>query len=438
MSGIAEVLVNLDFTVTGSDQMHSASVKHLEKAGAKVFIGHAEANVEGADVVVTSTAIRQDNPEVVEAKLRQIPIIRRAEMLAELMRLKHSIAVAGAHGKTTTTSLVATILNEAEMDPTVVIGGKLNSLGSGAKLGTGEYIVAEADESDGSFLSLSPTIAVVTNIDLEHVDHYTGGLAEIKEHFVAFMNKVPFYGAILINIDDPHIQSILPQITKKYVTYGMSSQADIRAEEITQENGVQRFGLRIKGESVGTVEISLCGSHNIYNTLAAITASLELGVEIDVMKTALAKFEGVQRRVELKGEKNGTVVYDDYGHHPTEVKLTLQGVKELFPAKNLVVLFQPHRYSRTLHLLNDFEMAFNDADVVLLLDIYAASEKPLEGISSEILADGIRTHGHKHVEYIAERTAVKGRLNELLDDNSILLTLGAGDVWKEGELFLQG
>ncbi|MBF0274233.1 MAG: UDP-N-acetylmuramate--L-alanine ligase [Nitrospinae bacterium] len=437
MSGIAEVLINLGFNVSGSDTSESAAVKHLMKVGAKVFIGHAAQNVNGSDVVVTSTAINPDNVEVEEAKIKQVPIIRRAEMLAELMRLKHSIAVAGAHGKTTTTSLIATILNKADMDPTVVIGGRLNSLGSGAKLGTGEYIVAEADESDGSFLSLSPTIAVLTNIDFEHVDHYIT-MEAILNAFKNFVNKVPFYGKIILNIDDQHIQSILPDINKKYVTYGLSSNANISARDLCSKDGMQSFILKVNGESHGEVKVAMHGIHNVYNTLAAIATAVELGIDINVAEKALKTFEGIERRFQLKGEINGIKVYDDYGHHPAEIKLTLQGFKTLYPEKKLVVLFQPHRYTRTVHLEKEFETSFYDADIILLLDIYSAGEKAIEEVSSEKLTEGIRQYGHRHVEYLPQRAKVNERLNELLNKDCVLLTLGAGDVWKEGESFLHG
>ncbi len=435
MSGIAEVLLNIGFHVSGSDMTESKAVKHLQASGAKVFIGHEARNVEGADVVVTSTAIQKDNLEVIEAERRQIPIIKRAEMLAELMRLKQSVAIAGSHGKTTTTSLVASLLGSAGMDPTVVIGGRLNSLGSGAKLGEGDYIVAEADESDGSFLSLSPTIAVVTNIDHEHVDHYPE-LDDLKSAFIHFMNKVPFYGAVILNIDDANLQSVLPRIEKKVVSFGFSAQADVSARDIKVQKNCQSFMLWIEGKPQGQVELPLWGRHNILNALAAIATGYELGIKGDTILTALKGFDGIERRFQKKGERNGALIFDDYGHHPTEIKVTLKAAKERFPGRELVVLFQPHRYSRTEHLKEEFETAFNDADILLLLDIYPAGEKPVEGVSSEALAEGIRSHGHRHVEYISRRSEVQAKLESVLHRNALLLTLGAGDVYKEGDNFL--
>ncbi len=374
MSGIAEVLLNLGYKVTGSDQHHGESVRRLEMLGGKVWMGHDAAHVEGAQVVVVSSAISPQNAEVRAARARLIPVIPRAEMLAELMRLKYGIAVAGAHGKTTTTSMVATVLASAGLDPTAVIGGKLNRFGSNAKLGQGEFLVAEADESDGSFLKLSPTIAVVTNIDREHMDYY-GDIERIKKAFLQFVNKVPFYGSVVLCLDQDHLQEILPRIEKRYLTYGMTGQADLMGREESSRDWVTRFSVQFKGRDLGIFEIGIPGLHNIYNALAAIAVGLELEVQPDTIRRALSEFGGVERRFQVLGRRAGITVVDDYGHHPTEIKATLSAARKGWKGR-LVVLFQPHRYSRTRDLMEDFATAFYQADVLLVTDIYPAGEEP--------------------------------------------------------------
>jgi len=428
MSGIAEVLLTLGHTVSGSDVKASAVTKRLEPLGARICVGHAAENLADADVVVYSSAIRADNPELVAARERKIPVIPRAEMLAELMRLKFSIAVAGAHGKTTTTSLVATMLAQAGLDPTIVVGGRLLAMGTNAKLGRGEHLVAEADESDGSFLSLFPTIAVVTNIDAEHLDHYAN-LQAIMDAFVQFSNKVPFYGAAVLCLDDGNVQAIIPRITKRCLTYGMTSQADVTGRIVESTDEGSRFEVAHLGRAIGEARIRMPGEHNVLNALAAITVGLELGIPFATIATALHEFLGVARRFEIRAVEHDVVFVDDYGHHPTEIMATLRAAKRNY-ARRLVVVFQPHRYSRTHHLMGEFGRAFFDADVVYVADIYAASEKPdaYPGVSSETLARTIREHGHKNVHYAGDKERLTEAVGSSIQSGDLVLTLGAGDV----------
>lgn len=435
MSGIAEVLLNLDYKVSGSDLRASETTQRLESLGATIFIGHRAENVDDAHVVVVSSAVKADNPEYAAAKERQVPVIPRAEMLAELMRLKYGIAVAGAHGKTTTTSMVATVLAKGGIDPTVVIGGKLNSLSSGAKLGQGEFLVAEADESDGSFLLLSPTIAVVTNIDEEHLDHYTGGIEQIKEAFLQFINKVPFYGLAILCLDEKHIQDLIPRLKKRYTTYGLTAQADTFARDVEFKGMGSRFEVFHKGQSLGMFELSVPGLHSVYNSLAAIAVGLELDMDVDTIREALKEFGGLHRRFYVKGEVNGVMVVDDYGHHPTEIKATLAGAKIGWDRRTFVV-FQPHRYTRTRDLMKDFFTAFNQADRLVVMDIYPAGEKPIDGVTARKLYDGIKSRGHKDATLIEDPAEVVNWVAKNVAPGDILITLGAGDVWKVGEAVL--
>jgi UDP-N-acetylmuramate--alanine ligase len=436
MSGIAELLLNLGYTVSGSDLKSSEITERLKRFGGLILKGHAEDHVGDADVVVISSAVDGDNPEVLAARQASIPVIPRAEMLAELMRLKYSIAVAGAHGKTTTTSIVSAVLDRGGLDPTVVIGGKLKSIGTNARLGEGEFIVAEADESDGSFLKMSPTIAVVTNIDREHLDHYPD-LDAIKSAFLEFIDRIPFYGLAVLCLDNESVQSLIPEIKKRYTTYGMSTQADVQARNVVFEGLRSRFTLHHKGETLGDIRLNLPGIHNVYNAMASVAVGFELGIPFETVKAALETVEGVQRRLEIKGDVNGITIVDDYGHHPTEIKTTLQAAKEAWPDRRMVVVFQPHRYSRTRALFDDFTRSFYQSDVLLVLPIYSAGEKVIEGVDSSSMCDGIRQHGHKEVickDTIA--SAVAG-LKDILVPEDILLTLGAGDVWKVGEEILR-
>ncbi|MGC1453662.1 MAG: UDP-N-acetylmuramate--L-alanine ligase [Nitrospirota bacterium] len=431
MSGIAEVLLNLGYKVTGSDMKESDTTERLKKLGSEIFIGHRAENVSSPHVVVISSAVKSDNVEVIAAREKQIPVIPRAEMLAELMRLKYGVAIAGAHGKTTTTSMVATVLAAGGIDPTVVIGGKLNSLGTNAKLGQGEFLVAEADESDGSFLKLSPTIGVVTTIDEEHLDYYKD-IHEIKEAFLAFINKVPFYGVSILCLDQPHIQALIPFVQKRYLTYGMSSQADYQARDISLKPLGSAFKVLHHTLDLGWFELSVPGVHNINNSLAAIAVARELDVDLEVIRKALKNFSGVQRRFQIKGEVGGITIVDDYGHHPTEVKATLAAAAAGME-RRVVVVFQPHRYTRTQHLLEEFFTAFNQADALVVMDIYAAGEKPIPGVTGQALYEGIKKYGHKDVTFISDREKIVEHMASVLKKGDLMITLGAGDVWKLGE-----
>ena len=435
MSGIAELLLNLGYRVSGSDVKSSDITDRLQKLGGVVFKGHTAENIKGADVVVVSSAIDPDNPEIRAAEQSSIPVIPRAEMLAELMRLKYSIAIAGAHGKTSTTSIVASVLAEGGLDPTVVIGGKLKSIGSNAVLGQGDYIVAEADESDGSFLKFSPTIAVVTNIDKEHLDFYAD-LEAIKTVFLSFLDRIPFYGLAVLCLDNEPIQDLIPRMKKRYTTYGMTSQADFQIRDVEFGQQKSRFDIYRNGKKMGMINLNLPGIHNVYNATASIAVGLELDITFDQIKRALETVEGVQRRLEIKGESNGVTVIDDYGHHPTEIKVTLATIEENWPNQRKVVVFQPHRYSRTRALFNEFSRAFYQSDVLVVLPIYAASEKKIEGVTSKNLCEEIKAHGHKEVVHASGFKAALSHLKQTLKPGDVLLTLGAGDVWKVGEMFL--
>jgi len=439
MSGIAEVLHNLDYEVTGSDLKSSGTTRRLEGMGINIAIGHNAENIKDAHVVVTSSAVSSGNPEVIEARERSIPVIPRAEMLAELARLKYGVLVAGAHGKTTVTSLVSSVLALGGLDPTVVIGGKLKGLGSNAKLGQGDFLVAEADESDGSFLKLTPTIGVVTNIDREHMDFFKS-IDELKGAFLSFINKVPFYGLNVLCGDNQNVNDLLPMVQRRYITYGISEGLDLVARNIETEDLRSRFEAVLNGESLGLFEVPLIGVHNVSNCLAAIAVANELDVDIEKTRDALKEFSGVKRRFEHKGEVSGIRVMDDYGHHPEEIRVTLKAMKEAMvnggDKGRLVVLFQPHRYSRIPDLLEDFFRAFTDADKVVLMDIYPAGERPLEGVDSEVLCNGIKAEGND-IEHIKNRDEIVAHLSKELFAGDTLLTLGAGDVWKLGGEFLK-
>ena len=435
MSGIAEVLKTLGYDVRGSDLHRSHVTVRLEGMGIKIFEGHMADHVVDADVVVTSSAVHNDNPEVVEAKLRGIPVIRRAEMLAELMRMKYGIAVAGTHGKTTTTSLIASILDKGGFDPTMVIGGRLKSISTNARLGAGEYLVAEADESDGTFLRLIPTIAVVTNIDLEHLDHWRGGLPEIVDAFVNFVNKVPFYGAAVLCLDHPTVQGLLPSLEKRYVTYGFSPQADYVAENLEVAPQHMTFTVRKAGEFLGTVQARLIGRHNVQNALAAIAVADEVGVPFATIAAALAEFAGIGRRFEVKGCVNDVMVVDDYGHHPAEIRATLDAAQAAHN-RRLVVAFQPHRYSRTRDLLEDFASCFNVCHVLFVCDIYGAGEAPIAGITAEHLVEVVRAHGHRDVRWVGPMSNLTEQLVETVRPGDLVITLGAGNIYQVGEELL--
>jgi UDP-N-acetylmuramate--alanine ligase len=435
MSGIAEVLLNLGYKISGSDAQQSEITLRLQKLGAIVAIGHSEQNIGRADVVVTSTAVKSSNPEVVEAHRLNIPVIPRAEMLAELLKMKFSVAVSGSHGKTTTTSMISTILARGGLDPTMVIGGKLASIGSNARLGDGEIIVAEADESDGSFLKLSPTICVITNIDREHLDYYPG-IAEIKDAFLKFANIVPFYGCTVVCSDNEHVREIAPQIKRRIITYGIEQTADYCAREIKFLGNRTVYTLSYKGEELGVIELNVPGLFNVYNSLAAIAVGRELELDLATIQEGLTGFSGVQRRLETKGKVGSITVVDDYGHHPTEVRETLAAARLVWKGRRIVV-FQPHRFTRTKALFDEFTRVFNDADILILNDIYPASEEPIDGVNSAVLVLAIKKAGHLHVEYIAKPEETIEYLLQIVRPDDAVFTLGAGSVYKIGEAFLK-
>ena len=436
MSGIAELLLTLGYRVSGSDIKASPTTRRLESLGGRIFIGHSEDNIKGVDVLVVSSAIDSNNPEVVTSRKKSVPVIPRAEMLAELMRLKYSVAVSGAHGKTTTTSIVAAVLEQGGLDPTVVIGGKLKNIGTNALLGEGDFIVAEADESDGSFLKFSPTIAVVTNIDREHLDFYKD-LDSIKKVFLDFIGRIPFYGLAILCLDNENIQDLLPEIKSRYTTYGMNTQADLQAKNTKFRGPTSEFSVYHFGEKLGKVKLNLPGIHNINNSLASIAVGIELDIPFKVIKKALEGLGGVQRRMEIKGEISGVIVMDDYGHHPTEIKTTIAAVRESWPDKRIVVVFQPHRYTRTKALFGEFTRSFYQTDMLLILPIYAAGEEIISEVDGGALYEGIRLHGHKNVTFCEDQEAVISRLKKTAKVGDIILTLGAGNVWRLGETFIQ-
>ncbi|MGB9764150.1 MAG: UDP-N-acetylmuramate--L-alanine ligase [Candidatus Saccharicenans sp.] len=426
MCGIAEVLLNLGYQVTGSDLQENEATVRLSRAGAIIHIGHSANNVGQADVVVISSAIKEDNVEVVQAKALNIPVIPRAEMLAELMRMKYGIAVAGAHGKTTTTSMTALVLEAGGYDPTIIVGGRLNTIGSNAKLGEGDFIVAEADESDRSFLYLSPFIAVLTNIDEEHLDHY-GSLEEIKETFANFANKVPFYCPVILCLDDPNLQSIIPSIERKIITYGFSPQADIQARDFSFSQFSSSSTLYAYGKKLGHLKLNIPGKHNILNSLAATAVGLDLEISPRTILAALENYTGTGRRFELKKIINDIMIIEDYAHHPTEIKATLEAARTGWD-RRLVVVFQPHRYSRLSRLIKEFATSFNQADVLVITEIYAAGEEPISGVNGQALYEEIKKFGHKNVIFEPELSRLPDLLKSLLIPNDMLLVLGAGNV----------
>jgi UDP-N-acetylmuramate--alanine ligase len=435
MSGIAEVLLTLGYSVSGSDTKPSSITERLQNLGAKIYEGHQASNADGAHVVVTSSAVKADNPEVVEAHKMKTPVIPRAEMLAELMRLKYGIAVAGAHGKTTTTSIVASVLAAAHLDPTFVIGGRVNQAGTTARLGKGDYFVVEADESDRSFLMLAPVVAVVTTIDREHLDQYSS-LEDIQGAFIQFVNRVPFYGAAILCIDEPNVQAILPSVKRPIITYGTSSQADLVISDVKLEGLGSEFRLTYKGEDLGLFGLTHPpGMHNVRNAAAAAAVALYLNVPADLIREGLVKFAGVGRRFDIKGVVNEITVVDDYGHHPVEIRATLEAARGC-KFNRLLVLFQPHRYSRTQHLWDEFCRAFNQADILVLLDIYAASEAPIPGVTSETLAGAIREAGHKNVHYFHSMHEGIEYLLKQARRGDAILTIGAGNVSRASNEFM--
>jgi UDP-N-acetylmuramate--alanine ligase len=455
MSGIAEILLTMGYAVSGSDLRGSPTTERLERLGATIYVGHAAGNAAASDVVVTSSAVAKDNPEVVEARARKIPVIQRAEMLAELMRLKYGIAIAGMHGKTTTTSMVAAVLAGGELDPTVVVGGRVDAMGSNARLGRSQYLVAEADESDRSFLMLSPILAVVTNLDREHMDSYAD-MADVENCFVAFMDKVPFYGAVTACVDDERLRGILPRVRRRVYTYGVGAEADFRLRMLPAAEGSHarglaglepharglvalephaRFEVNARGLVLGPFELHVPGRHNVLNATAAVAIGVQLGLTPEKIAAGLATFRGVDRRFQVRGVERGVTVIDDYGHHPTEIRATLQAARECGYGR-VLVLFQPHRFTRTRDLMEDFAGAFGDADAVQVLDIYAASEQPIEGVSGETLAAAIQAKNGGRVMYAASMAEAVERLVEDARPGEMILTLGAGSVSQAGPMLL--
>ena len=434
MSGIAEILVNQGFEVSGSDKALSEVTDRLESIGIKVYEGHSLENLKDADVLVYSSAVQIDNPEVQAAIERKIPIIKRSEMLAETMRMKYGIGIAGTHGKTTTTSMVGLTLTEGGIDPTIIVGGKLSGLGgTNARLGNGEFIVVEADEFDRTFLKLTPTIAAITTLESEHLDTYKD-LDDIKSAFVEFANKVPFYGFVALCLDEPALQDILPQINKKIITYGLTAQADVRATDIISSGFKTTYKVRYFNQELGELTLKIPGKHNVLNSLVAVIIGKELGVDFEIIKRALESFSGVYRRFEVKYDKEILVV-DDYAHHPTETSATLKGIRDGWD-RRLVVVFQPHLYSRTRDFYQEFGRSFLNTDVFICTDVYPARELPIEGVSGEMIANVTKKFGHKNVHYVADKKNIPALLNDIKKDGDIIVTMGAGDIWKYGEEFV--
>jgi len=434
MSGIAEILLQQGFTVSGSDLVRSETTDYLQTRGATIHVGHAAEHIADADVVVYSSAVHlSDNPETLAASQAHVPLIRRAEMLSEISRLNYCLAIAGTHGKTTTTSMTGLVFMKAGLDPTVIVGGKLKGLGgTNARLGNGDWIVLEADEYDRSFLQLLPTMAVITNVEADHLDIYTD-LDDICGAFVEFSNKVPFYGVVLVCLDDQGVRSVMDRITKKIVTYGLSPQCDVRADDVDFQERASTYTLVHRGTPLGTIMLNVPGVHNVRNSLAACAAGLQCGIPFETIASALAEFGGVYRRFELKGETaNGILVIDDYAHHPTEIRATLQAARNGWK-RRIVAVFQPHTYTRTRDFYRDFALSFDDADVIILTDVYAARELPIEGVNGGMIADAARAAGHRNVVYIEDKNQIASALADILQPNDLLITMGAGDVWKVGE-----
>jgi UDP-N-acetylmuramate--alanine ligase len=435
MSGIAEILLNQGFEVSGSDLQRSDITDRLEGLGVKIFEGHSERNLDEADVLVYSSAVNLDNPEVKSAIERKIPIIKRAEMLAEVMKMKYGISIAGTHGKTTTTSMVGLTLTEGGLDPTIIVGGKLSSLGgTNARLGNGEFIVVEADEFDRTFLKLTPSIAALTTLESEHLDTYKD-LNDIKSAFIEFSNKVPFYGFVVLCMDEPALQDIIPQINKKIITYGLTTQADVRAVDISYEKLSSSYTVKYNKEGLGKIKLNVPGVHNIKNSLVAVCIATELGIKFDIIKKALEKFTGVYRRFEVKYD-NEILVIDDYAHHPTETSATLAAVRSGWD-RRLVAVFQPHLYTRTRDFYLEFGRSFLNSDVFICTDVYPAREKPIEGITGELIVNAAKKFGHKNAIYVRDKNQISQTLFEQKQDGDIIITMGAGDIYKYGEKFIQ-
>jgi UDP-N-acetylmuramate--alanine ligase len=438
MSGIAEILLDQKFSVSGSDRQLTEITDRLRQLGAEIYEGHRPENVSAdVDVLVYSSAVTPDNPEVAEAARRRIPVIRRAEMLAEVMRLKYGVGIAGTHGKTTTTSLASLVLLEGGLDPTVIVGGKLSGIGgTNARLGQGDYIVVEADEFDRSFLSITPTIAVLTSLEADHLDCYEN-LDEIKDAFVQFANKVPFYGFIAVCMDEENLQNIMPRLNKRIVTYGLTAQADLYAADIRCEDVTTSFTVYYRGREKGRVELRIPGLHNVKNALAALLVGLELGVPFEAAKGGLEKFSGVARRTEIKYRSNELLVIDDYAHHPTEVRVTLQGIRQAWPNRRVVCVFQPHLFTRTRDMYEEFGRSFFDADVLFVTGVYPAREEPIEGVEGDLIVETAHRFGHKNAQYVSDKKKVPDMLAAVARPGDVVVTMGAGDIWKFNEEFVR-
>ncbi|HDY88433.1 MAG TPA: UDP-N-acetylmuramate--L-alanine ligase [bacterium] len=434
MNGIAEILLNLGFNVTGSDLRSSPVTDRLVSLGARVFEGHSPDNVDACDVVVYSSAVKDDNTEIKAARERKIPVIKRPEMLAELMRMKYGICIAGTHGKTTTTSMTGQVLTKGDIDPTIIVGGKVTDFGGGAKIGQSHYLVLEADEYDRTFLKLTPVIAVVTNIDVEHLDCYQD-LDDIKLAFIQFVNKVPFFGSVILCIDDMGVQSIIPSVERKIITYGISRQAEVRAENLAFQGMKTTFDVISFGKELGSVTLNTLGYHNIRNALAAVAIACEMDVNFDVISGALAEFNPVERRFQIVGEESGILFIDDYAHHPTEIIATIEGIRTGFD-KRIVAVFQPHLYSRTRDFYEDFGRAFMDTDILFVTDIYPAREAPIEGITGKLVSEAAKAAGHRNVMYIGNREKLIQAVADSVKKDDILVTFGAGDINKVGHELL--
>lgn len=437
MSGMAEILLQKGYTVTGSDASEGETIKRLRELGAEIYIGHDEKHIEGADVVVFTSAVKaKENIETKAAMEAGIPVIKRAEMLAELMRMKYGVGIAGTHGKTTTTTLVGHVIQDGSFDPTIMVGGKVHSFSkTNAVVGKGDIIIVEADEFDRTFLRLTPSLAVITNIEAEHLDIYDN-LDDVKQAFVEFANKVPFYGAVVLCLDDDNVRSIIPQIERRIITYGLTPQAEIRATNIQTDNFYSSFTVLQESEELGEIRLKAPGEHNVKNALAAVAVGLELDIDFKYIKSGLERFEGVFRRFQLKADKDGIIVIDDYAHHPTEVQATLKAARNGWKNRRIVAVFQPHLYSRTRDLYKDFGSSFFDAEVCVITDVYPSREKPIEGVSGKLIADSAREYGHRQVHYVADKQELPAKLKEIVKTGDVVITMGAGDIYKYGEAFV--
>lgn len=438
MSGMAEILLQKDYVVSGSDANMSETIERLKELGADVSIGHQEENIEGADVVVYTSAVEaEDNIETSAALEKGIPVIKRAEMLAELMRMKYGVGIAGTHGKTTTTTMTGHVIQDGSFDPTIIVGGKVHSFSeTNAVVGTGDIIIVEADEFDRTFLRLTPSLAVITNIEAEHLDIYDN-LEDVKDAFIEFANKVPFYGAVVLCLDDSNVRGIIPQIERRTITYGLTPQAKIRAVDVEVNQFTSTFTVMSNGKKLGEITLNAPGEHNVRNALAAVAVGLELDVDFKHIKSGLERFEGVFRRFQLKSDTDNVLVIDDYAHHPTEVQATLSAARKGWKDRRIVAVFQPHLFSRTQKLYKEFGLSFFDAEVSVITDVYPSREEPIEGVTGKLIADAAREYGHQKVLYVEDKTELPGKLKDTVKNGDVVITMGAGDIYKYGEQFVE-